>query len=90
MFAGADATRTVLSSLFYYLLSNKEKLDKLREEVNRFYPRGKKISSEHFREMSYLDACLNEALRLSPPFPSGPPRDAGLNPGLSRGRTLGQ
>ena len=87
--AGSDTLKAVLSSLFYYLLCNQEKLDKLREEVDRFYPPGDSLSSEHFQGMSYLDACINEALRLSPPVPSGSQRDAGPNPDPSKGRSFG-
>ena len=87
--AGSDTTKTVLSSLFFYLLCNPEKLAKLREEVDRFYPPGETLSSKHFQEMSYLDACINEALRLSPAVPSGSQRDVGLNPDPSKGRTFG-
>jgi cytochrome P450 len=87
--AGADTLKVVLSSLFYYLLCNQEKLDTLREEIDRFYPRGELLSSKHFLEMSYLDACINEALRLSPPVPSGSQRDAGPDSDPSKGRTFG-
>jgi len=87
--AGSDTSKTVLSSLFYYLLCNQEKLDKLREEIDRFYPPGEALSSKHFQEMSYLDACINETLRLAPPVPSGSQRDAGPNPDPSKGRTFG-
>jgi len=79
----------VLSSFFYYLLCNPEKLDKLREEVDRFYPRGESISSKHFGEMSYLDACINETLRLSPPVLSGSQMNAGSNLDSSEGRKFG-
>ena len=87
--AGSDTSKTVLSSLFYYLLCNQEKLDKLREEIDRFYPPGESLSSKHFQEMSYLDACIYETLRLAPPVPSGSQRDAGPNPDPSKGRTFG-
>ena len=87
--AGSDTSKTVLSSLFYYLLCDQEKLDKLREEIDRFYPPGESLSSKHFQKMSYLDACINETLRLSPPVPSGSQRDAGPNPDPSKGRSFG-
>ena len=87
--AGSDTSKVVLSSLFYYLLCNPEKLNTLREEIDRFYPSGESLSSKHFHEMSYLDACISEALRLSPPVPSGSQRDAGPNPTPSKGRTFG-
>ena len=87
--AGSDTTKTVLSSLFFYLLRSPEKLAKLREEIDRFYPQGEAVSSKHFQEMGYLDACINEALRLSPAVPSGSQRDVGQNPDPSKGRTFG-
>ena len=87
--AGSDTTKMVLSSLFFYLLCNPEKLAKLREEIDHFYPSGETLSSKHFQEMSYLDACINEALRLSPAVPSGSQRDVGPNPDPSKGRTFG-
>jgi len=87
--AGSDTTRTVLSSLFFYLLSHPENLARLREEIDRFYPRGEPLSSKHFQKMIYLDACINEALRLSPGVPDGSPRDVGQNPDRSKGRTFG-
>ncbi|KAF9651179.1 cytochrome P450 [Thelephora ganbajun] len=87
--AGSDTAKTVLSSLFFYLLSNPEKIAKLREEIDRFYPPGELLSSRCFQEMSYLDACINETLRLSPAVPSGSQRDVGPNPDPSKGRTFG-
>ena len=87
--AGTNTTKMTLSSLFFYLLCNPEKLARLRDEVDRFYPPGESLSSKHFQEMSYLDACINEALRLSPGVPSGSQRDVGLNPDPSKGKTFG-
>lgn len=86
--AGSDTTATVLSSLFFYLLRDPEKLERLRAEVDKFYQRGEEITTKHFGEMHYLDACINEALRLSPPVPSGSLR-AALHPDPSRGKVLG-
>jgi len=87
--AGSDTTKMALSSLFFYLLCNTEKLARLREEIDRFYPPDESLSSKHFQEMSYLDACINETLRLSPGVPSGSQRDAGLNPDPSKGKKFG-
>lgn len=88
-FVGSGALKAVLSSLFYYLLCDQEKLNKLREEVDRFYPPGRSLSSKCFQEMCYLDACINETLRLSPSVPSGSQRDAGSNLDPAEGKTVG-
>ena len=85
---GSDTTSTVLASLFFYLLRDKEKFEQLRTEIDRFHPRGEEVTVEHFGKMDYLEACINEALRLSPALPSGSPR-AALHPDPSRGKVLG-
>jgi cytochrome P450 len=85
---GSDTTATVLASLFFYLLQNPKIFEKLRVEIEKFHPRGDVITAENFGEMNYLDACVNEALRLSPPVPNGSPR-AALHPESSRGKMLG-
>ena len=87
--AGSDTTKTVLSSIFFYLLCAPEKLAELRKEIDRFYPPEEPLSSKHFQEMNYLEACINETLRLSPPVPSGSQRDVGPDPDPSKGRTFG-
>ena len=86
--SGSDTTATALSSLFFYLLRDPEKFKRLRAEIDKFYPQGEEITTEHFGEMRYLEACVNEALRLSPAVPSGSQRSA-LRPDPSRGKMLG-
>jgi cytochrome P450 len=65
-----------------------KKFEQLRVEIDRFYSRGEEITVKHFGEMDYLEACVNEALRLSPALPSGSQR-AALHPNPSRGKMLG-
>lgn len=85
--AGSETTSTILSSLFFYLMRDPKKFEELRAEIDKFYPRGE-ITVEHFSEMHYLEACINETLRLSPPVPSGSQRSA-LHPDSSQGKMLG-
>ena len=88
LWLGSDTTATVLSSLFFYLLQDPKKFERLRAEIDKYYPQGEEITANHFSEMDYLEACINEALRLSPPVPSGSQR-AALHPDPSSGKMLG-
>ncbi|KAL5514533.1 hypothetical protein ACEPAG_1849 [Sanghuangporus baumii] len=70
--AGADTASTVLSGLFFHLLSNPSVFDRLKEEVDSEFPvtEGEPFDAVRLARMSYLNACINEALRLQPPVPT--------------------
>ncbi|KAI0761271.1 high nitrogen upregulated cytochrome P450 monooxygenase 2 [Trametes elegans] len=73
--AGADTTSSALTSLMFCLASHPEALKRLQAEVDRFYPHGENpVDPRHHRNMHYLNAVINEALRLYPPTPSGTQR----------------
>lgn len=74
--AGSDTTATTFSALFYYLLRDPQKFDRLRDEVDKYFPReeGEPLRFTKMVNMPYLNACINEALRLMPPLPSGSQR----------------
>ena len=70
--AGSDSTSVVMRTAIYHILANKKSLDRLHEEfrttearsgLTRPYPRWSEVSN-----LTYLDACVNEAIRLHPPF----------------------
>ncbi|KAF8442381.1 cytochrome P450 [Boletus edulis BED1] len=75
--AGSDTTATTLSSLFWALLSHPTAYRRLQAEVDRYYPPGEDASSTtHHPQMQYLNAVINESLRLFPPVLSGSQRGA--------------
>ncbi|KAI5124823.1 hypothetical protein M0805_005453 [Coniferiporia weirii] len=67
--AGSDTTATVLSGLFYNLLPHRDDYIRLRKEVDEYFPPGEgdSVDASKLTEMPFLNAVINEALRLSPP-----------------------
>jgi cytochrome P450 len=74
MVAGTETTATTLSGLTYHLLRNPEAMVKLREEVRSNLQSFDDVTLESLAKLKYLQACLQEGLRLYPPVPSGLPR----------------
>ncbi|KAJ3539059.1 hypothetical protein NM688_g6420 [Phlebia brevispora] len=73
--AGSDTTAGVLSNTFYLLLCHPDKYARLEAEVDQFYPPEEdSLNDIHHPEMVYMEAVLNEALRLFPALPSGSQR----------------
>ncbi|XP_038213687.1 cytochrome P450 CYP12A2-like isoform X2 [Zerene cesonia] len=58
LFAGVDTVANVMISIFYYLATNIEKQNRLREEIMSGDPK-----------QPYLKACIKETLRLIPVVP---------------------
>ena len=63
LIAGYDSTTTALSHLVYHLAQNKDCQQKLYEELKDV----KQFSYESLSQLKYLNAVINETLRLSPP-----------------------
>ncbi|KIJ62772.1 hypothetical protein HYDPIDRAFT_41487 [Hydnomerulius pinastri MD-312] len=75
--AGSDTTATTLSSLFWALMENPATYRRLQAEVDHYYPPGEDaLSTAHHSQMNYLNAVVNETLRLFPPVLSGSQRGA--------------
>ncbi|KAH7160421.1 cytochrome P450 [Dactylonectria estremocensis] len=67
--AGSDTTAISLSSALYYLYTNPDKLDKLRQEIETQAAEGRISDPVTFQEaqgMPYLQAVMKESLRLHP------------------------
>lgn len=69
LLAGSDTTTTILRMSFVYYLSNGEVYQRLRaecDEAAKEIPDSEIISYQRAGQITYLDACIKEALRHSP------------------------
>ncbi|KAI8930867.1 hypothetical protein NX059_011884 [Plenodomus lindquistii] len=72
MFAGSDTTAITLRAVFYYLLKDPSKMEKLLNEFSveskagRFKRKDELVQWEEVRNLPYLSAVINEALRCHP------------------------
>ncbi|XP_056618435.1 cytochrome P450 3A30 [Triplophysa dalaica] len=67
IFAGYETTSSTLTFLFYNLATNPDALKKLQKEIDETFPNKVSLDYETLMNMDYLDAALNESLRLFPP-----------------------
>lgn len=74
--AGSDTTSTALTGAFFYLLHNPTALAKLTTEVRAAFADVEEIRhGPALSSLPYLRACLDEAMRMSPPVPGVLPRE---------------
>ncbi|GME66093.1 Cytochrome p450 protein [Neofusicoccum parvum] len=76
MIAGTETTATLLSGLMYFLCQNPEKMKILCDEIRGSFASDAELTIENLQKLRYMAACFEEGLRLYPPLPIGPPREA--------------
>lgn len=72
--AGSETTATLLCGVTYLLLKHPNILDRVTREVRTTFKSEEEITLISVGSLSYMLACLNEALRCYPPVPIGLPR----------------
>ncbi|KIK52994.1 hypothetical protein GYMLUDRAFT_179526, partial [Collybiopsis luxurians FD-317 M1] len=87
--AGSDTTASALSILFFLLMIHPATYEKLQKEIHDIYPSGSDVfdTSKH-GQLFFLNACINEALRMYPPVPTGGPRTTGRSERVIGGRVI--
>ncbi|KEY64540.1 hypothetical protein S7711_03606 [Stachybotrys chartarum IBT 7711] len=88
---GTDTMITAITSTLFYLLHNQRALDRLTREIREAFPlvanseRKRatgincpiRFASKSLQKITYLPACIDEAMRISPPIPGILPRVTG-------------
>ncbi|KAL3452706.1 cytochrome P450 monooxygenase [Aspergillus insuetus] len=71
---GSETTASLLSGVTYLLLRNPEAYEKLKLEIRSAFQSQEEINMTSVNKLSYMLACLDEALRMYPPIANGLPR----------------
>lgn len=70
MIGGSETTATLLSGMLYYLLINPSTLARLTEEIRTSFSEESEISMQTTSHLPYLQAVIEESLRIYPPVPN--------------------
>ncbi|KAI1078227.1 cytochrome P450 [Whalleya microplaca] len=69
--AGSDTTSTAVRSIFLFIISNPQVHSRLLAEIDDGIEKGRvssPITDEEAKDIPYLQACIQEGLRIWPPF----------------------
>ncbi|OHE92733.1 cytochrome P450 [Colletotrichum orchidophilum] len=69
--AGSDTTAASLTCLFFELAQKPDVYRRLREEIDDYFSQNAEPEHSALSKLPYLQACIDETLRLHPPVPSG-------------------
>lgn len=74
--AGSGTTATFLASVTFHLLKNRPYLDELTREVRSAFQTAGEINGDRCSELKYLNAVIEEGLRIWPPLSFGQLRES--------------
>lgn len=77
--AGGETVATTLSGLTCFLAQNPDKLKRLTQEIRAEFKNYTDVNAVRAQQLPYLQAVINEGLRLFPPASGGAPR---VSPGF--------
>lgn len=74
--AGSDTTAITLAATLFYFLHFPATLQKATAEVRKAFKSVEEIrTSKSLSDLTYMRACIDEALRMAPPVPAHLPRE---------------
>ncbi|KAM5436669.1 hypothetical protein McanMca71_001786 [Microsporum canis] len=77
-YLGLDTTVTAISSIFFYLARNPYAYEKLASEIRNTFSSAEEIRlGATLYKCKYLNACIDECLRITPPIGTSPWREVG-------------
>jgi len=88
MVAGTETTATALSGLIYYLLRSPEKMTNLTDIIRTSFESESEMTMLTLPRVDYLQACIQEGLRIYPPVAVGLPRTVPKEGGQISGKPL--
>jgi cytochrome P450 len=71
---GSEPTATTLCGGLYYLLKDPQTLQRLTEEIRKDFTDPEEMTFKKLENHKYLEACVQETLRIYPGIPSMLPR----------------
>ncbi|KAL1709433.1 cytochrome P450 [Schizophyllum commune] len=75
--AGWDTVSQCATTLFRHVFGDRAVLDRARTELLDAFGDDLDLDHDTLLRLPYLDACVQEALRIMPPVAAGPPRTSG-------------
>lgn len=86
--AGSETTATLMSGLTYYILRDGQRAAKLKAEIRNAFSTSDEIDYTGVNKLTYLLACLDEALRIFPPVADTFPRNTGASAEMICGKLV--
>lgn len=69
--AGSETTASLLSGMTMWLMKTPHAYKKLTEEIRTTFATAEDMHFLQLQDMPYMNACIDEALRIFPPLPTG-------------------
>lgn len=68
--AGSESVGTAMTSVIHYLLKDPQVMRQLCEKIRGSFPKQEQITMDTLGELPFLNAVINEGMRLGPPTPA--------------------